>query len=688
VYPETRVHYINQPEKEAWENWKEWKDCTEEEKRQCNLREIFPNEIVIDVDPADKATVETVKEKLSELKWNYYLCSTGSRGHHIHIYFSNMLEQAKKELRDEIRRHIIVNWFKADWTKNSDKTVVSMVGKPHFKTGNMKKCLERKDGMNDFPFEIIEIAQRELIKKEEQRAKNRERASKDTERFKDYHLKDRFFRYISANVIGDGKYRNNIVFPNLAIALVREGLSNEEIKDLMAPIIKKNFPGKTYNEFVGWVGKARNGTIVDYNEVQINQWIQQFMKENTRIYEGVNEWAEVDIPMRGEHAQTLDQALRAEGKLEEAKSENPEEYINGFKVYWDPELKDLENIRTEWLVEDWIPIGDICFLVGKAASFKTTLLGHLGYCVSEGKMFVNKYEVRKGRVLYLNEENSNNIMMGIIRRVKKGLTLDEVDCNDIAFTMLEGILLGNKDISQLKKIAEWIKENDINVLMIDSFRRFIDFDENNATEMNRFFKNLNALRKYCDNLTIIILHHLKKNVSESKGETDIRDMLRGSSDIVNSADSIIGIERKTGKDMFVMRHIKNRAGIEVQGKVIFVNCGDKDTAYFYESEEVQTIKKAGLTKKEKVAEQIVRYCEDNDIKTFKRGEAETWLSEDAAKDTLKSALKLLEDEGTIIGAGQKKSKEYVFNAGIPQPDEPQPNPLAKKSKIIKEQQTL
>jgi len=45
-----KVHYINLKEDKKWKSWKEWEECTKKEKEQANLRQIKPNEIVLDLE--------------------------------------------------------------------------------------------------------------------------------------------------------------------------------------------------------------------------------------------------------------------------------------------------------------------------------------------------------------------------------------------------------------------------------------------------------------------------------------------------------------------------------------------------------------------------------------------------------------------------------------------------------------
>jgi hypothetical protein len=126
--------------------------------------------------------------------------------------------------------------------------------------------------LNHLDEEIINQA-KEKVKKDKELAED---VKKDFN-FKDYTKKDLFFQYISKNIIPEGTYRNVKLFKNIAVALVKQGLSNKEIEKIMKPIIKKNFPNKNYNELRGWVDKVRKGEIDSYNIYEINNWSKRFL---------------------------------------------------------------------------------------------------------------------------------------------------------------------------------------------------------------------------------------------------------------------------------------------------------------------------------------------------------------------------------------------------------------------------
>ena len=293
-------------------------------------------------------------------------------------------------------------------------------------------------------------------------------------------------------------------------------------------------------------------------------------------------------------------------------------------------------------------------MAGKAGSFKTTLALHMAFAISEGMLVFNKYPTIKSKVLYINEENSKPLFLKIIKRVKKGLGLENSQTNNIAFMFLQGFKL-DKLLDQ-EWLVKWCLENKIEFIVCDSLRRFIDFDENNATDMNKLFENYKIIRKRCkDKITILTLHHLKKENPKSGG--DPKDSLRGSSDIVNSSDSVIMVKRKGVCNAIQIEHIKNRAGEEMTNKLIIINSGENhDEAYFYESDKEMDLDKQVSTT-DKCAEIILKQFSDKNITKFKKKDIICNFSD----STVKRALAMLLQEGTLTSFGSTTTKQYCIN---------------------------
>lgn len=616
-FPDTRITFINKLTNTFWPHWKKYNECTQEEQKIANLRELFPNEIVIDID--NNKDYELVISKLTN--YNYYSYNTGSRGFHISLFFNN-ITFFSDEQRTEIRKTFIKNLGLPDefLHKISEKTALAMENRHHFKTGNIKKLIAEVPGINVLDYDIIQRALLNI----ESREKKIQKKEID---FINYHEADPFFNFIKTNILQEGTSRNNIIFKNVAIALVKEGLKESEIKELMIPIVEKNFPGKAISEFMGWVKKAFNNEINDYNLIEINNWGKIIAKKEFYDLKPIP----IDI------------------KIEKTIDKEHKRFIS------DKELEELESPEVRWLVDKWIPSGDICFIAGKASSFKTTTTLHLAYAISKGKLVFNTYQTNPCKVLYLNDENYLSLFKNaFVKRVKKGLDIENEKEENIYFSIMENLRLENEQ--DILDIIKFVNENNIKVIVFDSFRRFFVGKENDADTINEIFNKLKVIRKACKDCTIIVIHHAKK---DSPGQQmDIRDILRGSSDIVNSADSVIAIKRKHGHNAILIEHIKNRAGEEMVGKIIAIDCSE-NKAYFYETA-VEPNQSKVQSEPEKCAEAIISLAEDKKLSFFQRKDINE-INEKFARDTITKALRILCSEGTIVVKGSGKYVTYLVN---------------------------
>ena len=95
--------------------------------QQINQRQILPIEIVLDIE--NKTQLPEIVKKLNELKYSFYIFTTGSRGYHIHIFFDRIIT--------DYQRIEICKYFKTDTQINS-KHLIALEFAKHWKSGELK----------------------------------------------------------------------------------------------------------------------------------------------------------------------------------------------------------------------------------------------------------------------------------------------------------------------------------------------------------------------------------------------------------------------------------------------------------------------------------------------------------------------------------------------------------------------
>lgn len=325
------------------------------------------------------------------------------------------------------------------------------------------------------------------------------------------------------------------------------------------------------------------------------------------------------------------------------------EQKEGIKIIWEYELPNYIEEEKEWIIEKLIPTKSVCILTGKRGTMKTFIALNMAYAIASGSDFLNKYSTRKGSIIYLDKENGIGIMKDRTFMVKKGMELENQNLNIgfICFSQLKIDKLG--DIIEIEKIIE--KYNPL-LLIVDTYRRGISFDENDAGEVSKLF--VDTLRPLVEkyDLSIILIHHDRKS---GYGRGDEMDEIRGSSDLANYADIIIKMQRDKGN--LILKQLKNRNAKEEQPIKICSDFDKESLKLWYEGE---SLKK---NQWQVCLEAILVYITENNLKKFELKELkELSLVKGFKKNSLFNALLELQNQGIIKNVG--KGKYEVQNGGV------------------------
>lgn len=315
-----------------------------------------------------------------------------------------------------------------------------------------------------------------------------------------------------------------------------------------------------------------------------------------------------------------------------------------IKIIWEHELPNYVEEEKEWIVEKLIPTKSVCVITGKRGTLKTFMTLLMAYSVASGSDFLNKYSTRRGGVIYLDKENGIGIMKERTQMIKKGMELEgkELPIGFICFSQLK-----IDRINDISAIEEIIQKHSPLLLIVDTYRRGISFDENDAGEVSKLFVDVlrPIVEKY--DISIILIHHNKKG--ESSG--DEMDMLRGSSDLANYADIILQMDRKGNS--LILKQLKNRNAQEELPAKISSDFGEDYIKFWYDGE---FIKKNSA---EKFMEDIILWVTNNNIENFSTTEIkELALQKGVKKNNMHNALIELENRGII---SHQKYGKYQFN---------------------------
>ncbi len=312
----------------------------------------------------------------------------------------------------------------------------------------------------------------------------------------------------------------------------------------------------------------------------------------------------------------------------------PEDYEDKIQILWDDDLQTFEGEDQEWIVDKLIPSRSVCILTGKRGTLKTFITLLMSYSISSGKDFLGKFPVEQGKVIYLDKENGIPIMKKRVKMIKKGMGIDKKQ--DVGFICFSQLKIDKT--TDLVKLNSLILSHKPKILIIDTYRRGISFDENDAGAVSELFVDmLRPLVERC-NVSIVLIHHNRKGGGDSPDEMD---ELRGSSDLANYADIILKMERKAG--VVILKQLKNRNAQEIEPIKIKVEF-DEDSCVKMNYEGVYQKQ----NKADKCVELILAWFARDNIHHFSTGQAKQICIKGGYKDSaIKNALNEMQDIGAI-----------------------------------------
>lgn len=301
-------------------------------------------------------------------------------------------------------------------------------------------------------------------------------------------------------------------------------------------------------------------------------------------------------------------------------------------------LNELLNYNdkdsSEWLVDGIIQPKKIGLLGGSAGTLKSWFSLNLAFCVALGLPFVNNFPTKQGAVLFIDRENARTELKERCQLIKKGLNIEDSDIL-IYFLSEQSIKL---DVpTGTSKLESFIKQKNICLVIVDTYRRAISFEENDAGAVSKFF--VDSIKPICERtgVSFLFIHHHKKG----KSEGNEMDLIRGSSDFVNFVDCVLQVSRNG--EIMTIKQTKNRGAKELQPFNLRVET-DEDNyfKFLYEG----TYKP--LDKVHKAVEVILLWITKNKIEEFKTGQAQEIAKAEGIKKTnFHTALQELVDKGEI-----------------------------------------
>lgn len=195
------------------------------------------------------------------------------------------------------------------------------------------------------------------------------------------------------------------------------------------------------------------------------------------------------------------------------------------------ELIDRNFPPNKWIIDRLIPENGITCISGKPKAGKSFWALYLAICLASGNKFLEQFETQQGGVLFISKEDPQRLIQERVKLLNGGQDLPIHFCTD------SQLFLDTDEF--LKEIIAFIKEKNIRVVIIDSFRRIFKGEENSSQVVSDVHNRFKILLE--SGISLIFIHHHGK---EGFFKKEAGDKLRGSSDILAMLDCLLIVERK------------------------------------------------------------------------------------------------------------------------------------------------
>jgi hypothetical protein len=217
-----------------------------------------------------------------------------------------------------------------------------------------------------------------------------------------------------------------------------------------------------------------------------------------------------------------------------------------------PSLTAAEIDRLEWPdVAEWLIAGwwghEACgFLAAFEKSSKTILALGMALCVATGTKWLRRWDVQRGPVVFVAEEDHKRRVQRRIRMVGRALGLDW-RTNDLHISAQEGCQLQTE--RGRGKLAAAVRHFHPILTVIDPLRRVIPgINENDSEEMSGILGWCRRLQVE-EHTAVMILDHMRKPGQMAGGDAArASHRIRGTGDKGAWWDSFIEIRRKAQDD--------------------------------------------------------------------------------------------------------------------------------------------
>ncbi|WP_231385193.1 AAA family ATPase, partial [Mitsuokella sp. oral taxon 131] len=182
------------------------------------------------------------------------------------------------------------------------------------------------------------------------------------------------------------------------------------------------------------------------------------------------------------------------------------------------EYKENPPLLPEELIQGILRRGHKMIISGSSKAGKSFLLMELCVAIAEGTKWLG-FPCRKGWVLYVNLEIDPASCINRFLKIYEALGLPMNHTDSIAIWNLRGHAVSLDQL--VPKLVRRVRDQHFDAIVIDPIYKVITGDENNASDMGRFY---NQFDKICTETgcSTIYCHHHSKGAQGAKKASTVR----------------------------------------------------------------------------------------------------------------------------------------------------------------------
>jgi len=254
----------------------------------------------------------------------------------------------------------------------------------------------------------------------------------------------------------------------------------------------------------------------------------------------------------------------------EDKKANEETDLEAAKIKWGAfnhkELSArIQKVRADkFIIDGLLPVRSIGIAVGRSGLGKSPLLYQMCACVASARPFLGHTVPEKGRVLYIDYENSLQDTESVALAVSRHIGLSEVPVNFI----LKNI--NDAPFEHRGAQLDMIRDIKPDLVILDPVSAAYKKFETATEESREVYSDLRDLWKDV-NCSVMLVAHPRKpdsdvrkapiSLEEAEHPQDWFAITRGASAIIDGADVRLGLDfasKKSGADLIMRGYVRAR----------------------------------------------------------------------------------------------------------------------------------